>query len=281
MGVTLPPLTIQFTEQTVVINAREPWLHGCLEQHLQSCLGKSAYIAATFGLSEEDGVFDYWRDDLLCIQTRNRGELLEPLMQEMITRLIAPAGEQLIVHAGAVALEEQGILLCGGSGCGKSTLTALLVANGFDYLTDEVVAIAPSLDVMEGFARSIVLKAGSDIVWQELERRPHSIRSLSLPNGVTWLAPHDLGTGSVRHQVQLSFILFIRYQRGANLEITPLSPAESSFQLLQQLANARNLPRLGLSQVSALAQQTPAYRASYGHAADLIRWLRDRVKDAG
>jgi len=272
---------VQFADQSVVIDAREPWLRRCLEQHLRSCLGETQNVAAAFTLFEKVGVFEYWRDGLLCMQSNDAGDLLDPLMQDMLTRLIAPASQQLMLHAGAVALEGQGILLCGGTGCGKSTLTALLAADGFDYLTDEVVAIPLSLDVMGGFARSIVLKADPDTLWQTLAGRRHAPQTLSLPNGTTWLAPHGLGAGSVRRQVLPGLILFIRYLAGAPFEASALSPAESGFQLMQQLANARNLPRHGLSLVSVLAQRAPAYQVTYGQAADLIRWLRASVTHAG
>lgn len=60
-----------------------------------------------------------------------------PLMQ-MMRRL-----GRFPVHAGCVAREGRGVLLAGTSGSGKSTLTAALVRDGWDFLSDDMVFIAP------------------------------------------------------------------------------------------------------------------------------------------
>ncbi len=59
-----------------------------------------------------------------------------PLMQVML-RL-----GRFSLHAGCVAREGRGVLLAGTSGSGKSTLTAAMVADGWDYLTDDMVFLA-------------------------------------------------------------------------------------------------------------------------------------------
>jgi len=46
------------------------------------------------------------------------------------------------LHAGCVARDGRGVLLAGMSGSGKSTLTAALVADGWDFLTDDMVFVA-------------------------------------------------------------------------------------------------------------------------------------------
>lgn len=46
------------------------------------------------------------------------------------------------LHAGCVAREGRGVLLAGPSGSGKSTLTASLVADGWDFLSDDMVLVA-------------------------------------------------------------------------------------------------------------------------------------------
>ena len=46
------------------------------------------------------------------------------------------------LHAACVAREGRGVLIAGMSGLGKSTLTATLVAEGWDFLTDDMVFIA-------------------------------------------------------------------------------------------------------------------------------------------
>jgi hypothetical protein len=59
-----------------------------------------------------------------------------PLMEVMKRKGLFP------LHAGCVAREGRGVLLVGMSGSGKSTLTAALVADGWDFLTDDMVFVA-------------------------------------------------------------------------------------------------------------------------------------------
>ena len=52
----------------------------------------------------------------------------------------------LMFHAGAVALDGHAIGFMGQNGAGKSTLTSMLVSDGADLITDDVLAIAHSDD---------------------------------------------------------------------------------------------------------------------------------------
>ena len=67
----------------------------------------------------------------------------------------------LLLHAGAVARGDDVVVIAGASGRGKSTLTAALVRDGFDYLTDELVAIDPTELVARAYAKPIDLDQAS------------------------------------------------------------------------------------------------------------------------
>lgn len=54
-----------------------------------------------------------------------------------------PDADRLYIHASAVALDGQGVLICGASGTGKSTLALQLMALGAELIADDGVHVDP------------------------------------------------------------------------------------------------------------------------------------------
>jgi hypothetical protein len=82
----------------------------------------------------------------------------------------------LVLHAGAVAVNGEGVLFCGPSGAGKSSLVAALCASGYPLITDDVCLLhrGPSgrpmvspdgrrLKLWADAIENLPLSAGSDI----------------------------------------------------------------------------------------------------------------------
>jgi len=67
--------------------------------------------------------------------------------------MLARSREFLIVHAGALRHHGQGILIVGPPFAGKTTLTLALAAEGLDYLSDDVGALARSDGRLHPFRR--------------------------------------------------------------------------------------------------------------------------------
>jgi hypothetical protein len=274
------PINLQFANQTVSITI--PATSGeCLPKHLRrhfaGCLVEQDVArTAVFRLEmPQNKQWQLWQDDILCREAESVTFLFEPLMQAVLEQLITSAHNHLVLHAGCVTLAEQGILLCGNSGSGKSTLTAHLVQKGFDYLSDEAVAVDLSLASLQGFARSLVLKAGSEFIWRN--RRADN-DALPLPHGITWVTPKYLG-GKICTLATPTLLLFPRYEPEQDLTIMPLSPGETAFALFKNLVNARNLPEQGFRLTAELARRTPGYRVTYGDGTAVADWLRARLSE--
>ena len=268
-------LRCQFGDLAVDITCSDTAVYHMLHHHFQYCLTTTTLPLAHYHLEQTATNWQLHLDQTILHKATMPLALFEPLLQDALQRLIAPQQQHLIFHAGSVSLAEQGVILCGQTGTGKSTLVAQLILSGFTYLTDEVVACSLGTSDFSGFARPLVLKSGSKFLWQDAAAHEDV---LLLPDGVTWLAPTFLGNGSVRYQTTPKLLIFPHYEANHLLEIRPLSPAESAFQLMQHLVNARNLPQHGLPTVKRLAQTIPAYDIYFSDGLAVVAWIRQQLE---
>jgi len=88
-----------------------------------------------------------------------------PLMEVMKRRGRFP------LHAGCVARDGRGVLLAGTSGAGKSTLTAALVADGWDFLSDDTVFVARSAEAIMAWGFSDEIDCSDDTAGMLAELR--------------------------------------------------------------------------------------------------------------
>jgi hypothetical protein len=83
------------------------------------------------------------------------------VLRELNARAIVATRDVHLMHAGAVERDGRVMVIPGVSGDGKSTLTAALVAAGFSYLTDELVAIEPATGFVRPYPKPLDLDRNS------------------------------------------------------------------------------------------------------------------------
>lgn len=178
----------------------------------------------------------------------------------------------LIFHAAAVARGSCGVLLPGAIGAGKTTLTAWLAAQGWNYLSDELVCVPLGSTTGQAFTRPLSLRpqgldalrsigfaAKAVLLAQE---RPGAGDNILLPASM-------LGNGQPQSCAALAAIVFPHFVAGAQLICARLSAATAGLALMECLINARNLPQHGFGEIARLARALPAYSLTYGDFAQL------------
>jgi len=128
---------------------------------------------------------------------------------------------------------------------------------------------------MQGFSRSLVLKLGSEFIWQG---RRASNDTLPLPHHITWITPGNLGAKICLH-ASPQLLLFPQFKQNSDLHIVPMSTGQAAFALLQNLANARNLPDRGFRLTVELARNVPAYRVTYSDETAVSRWIHTQLPE--
>ncbi|MBI5824237.1 MAG: hypothetical protein HZB18_09440 [Chloroflexi bacterium] len=266
---------VHFAGNTVRFNSDHAGFLAAVDAHFKNCLGEDGPIIAEYKITTlRDSDFSVSLNGSDLFSKINFDQLLWHLMQDSITQLNGTSTTELVFHAAALAHDDNGLILCGQSGSGKSSLTAWLAANGLQYLTDEVIALPVNGGEISGFSRSMILKRGSAFIWQRWLTKTESDGFLQFSDGTAWVAPTLLNASPVRSGVRPRVLIFPRYIAGAEFQTQPLTSAETLFQLLQCLVNARNFPDHGMSATKQLAREVSAFRLNYSDIEIATQWIQ-------
>lgn len=159
-------------------------------------------VLRSYAETSASPAFDYLLDGT-GPQVLRDGELLNsvelpidmiPAFEIDLYRHLLALTPDVTLHAGAIVDESgRAIVVAGVSGAGKSTLVRGLLANGFRYLSEEMVAIRPGRRCL-GLARAlhvddpqIVAPAGYVVDDYPLRRLPSgTFRLFHLPSASIW-----------------------------------------------------------------------------------------------
>lgn len=207
-----------------------------------------------------------WQGEKKLYYGNCRYQLAYILMNEVIYHCITANDRHLALHAGAVCSENRCILLPGKSGKGKSTLTGWLIANGFQYLTDELVFLTADGHVIP-LTRPINLKVDQ---FHETWPLKEGEQNKAICSEKGSMIPHRLlnNVFSATHPL-LTDIIFPEFKPGCTMELSELSPAKSSLYLLQSHVNARNLNGHGIPELAAVIRKCRSFRLIYGSFSEL------------
>lgn len=207
-----------------------------------------------------------WDCDKQLYFGASRYQLAYILMNEVIFHCIKTNTRHHALHAGAVRRGDRCVILPGKSGNGKSTLTAWLVANGWQYLTDELVFLANDGSVSP-WTRPINLKVNEKHKsW--LLHGTDSGSIVSADNGS--MIPHRLinAAFSVGHP-RVTDIIYPEFREGVEGCFKEVSPAKCALYLMQSHVNARNLDGHGIADISSIVRRCRSYRLIYDNFAAL------------
>ena len=210
-----------------------------------------------------------YRDDGLMLTNNDDAQIAEFLLGQVSYHLADKSRGGLVLHAGALAWQGQGVLVAGGIGVGKTTLTAWLVSRGLDYLTDEMVFMPNDSDRLNAFERPLNCKSPSRLVLQPYFDFGAHTGSIYRAPSADLIPPLVLRPSNVLSTPHLRLMLFPQYAPNIECDIQPLSKAQTGMALMQTCLNARNLPEQVLVQAARLAQVAPAYRLRYSSFAQI------------
>jgi hypothetical protein len=125
------------------------------------------------------------------------------------------------VHAGCVALDGCGVLLCGDSGAGKSSLSYACARAGWTYVSDDASFLlnGGSTRMVMGDCHRVRLRPSASELFPEMDGLEITPRAAGKPS-------IEMSTASMRHMVcapsvQVDFMVFLNRRTGGPPELVP------------------------------------------------------------
>jgi len=189
------------------------------------------------------------------------GDLIYHLTDRIVFHVADRANETHCLHAAAVASNANALVIPASSGDGKSSLTTWLVANGFAYITDELILVNEAQQI-HGIARPIQIKSHGVDAIEHLLDKPTMMRKGKYANAL----PVEALGGTVSEQQlhNLRLFIFPHYKDQSGYSFAQLSSADAGMRLMANHVNARNLEGHGFREMMAIIRRTPCYSLEYG-----------------
>ena len=198
-----------------------------------------------------------------CVEYGSLADTVERLRYEVVLRLIQARSDLIWLHAGAAAYRCSSVIILGPWGRGKSTLVTSLYANGWSYLSDDIVPLDPNSG--RAFAFPLTPMVREDPGGEELPLE----RLSDLRKTEVLLLPERVS----RDPVPIRTVVFPVYRRGCHTELLPCSPATAALELLKNCLNFPSHREAAVRYVCDLVRKVPAFRLCYSDgrlAAELI-----------
>lgn len=241
----------------------------------------SADIGELTALLEVHSTGSNWliRDTSTAAETIavNAGDLAYFLSDRIIYHLIKNNNVGHCLHAACVARGDKAIIMPGVSGAGKSSLTCWFLANGFDYVSDELVILLEA-DYLKAIPRPLQIKhSGIDVI-KSLKDSVSTVADVVEGGVANSYAPNFFGSQmSQSSKLELTLILFPHYLSTANYSFELISKASAAKSMMGSHVNARSLSGHGFHAISTIAKTTPAYQLVYGGYEYLESKLLDEI----
>lgn len=265
------PLTLTLGTVRIAIYASNQDLRQRLSSLFSQPFESIEAQAEIFHVTEMAGLSCVFHNgiNVICCE---RDELAPSFKAYLTEQIVMARLPNVLFHAACVEREGKLILISGRPGAGKTTLTAHLLHKGFQYHSDDIVALAPS-GFVEGlpFAPTVKLDKSNlvESIWPDLKDATIHIR----PDGkrVRYLnAARASGAG----KCNVGWIIFIDRNPDRPAGLKPLARLEAFRRLVEGSYSADNrLPIAAFGAIRKILTGSDLFELSYSNAADAADML--------
>lgn len=205
------------------------------------------------------------------------------LIEFAVFTLAARAQQLVSLHGACIGRGGRGLLLMGPSGAGKSTLALLSLLQGFDFVSEDSVFVAPDTMLATGVANFLHVRADS-LRWVERTRDVAAIRASPVIRRRSGVRKFEVDLRQGAHRLaatplEIGAIVFLSAEKaGRGPLLRPLAKSSMGRRLLETQAYAANQPewprfRKRISDLDAFELRRGAHPLE---AIDMLRSLVER-----
>lgn len=174
----------------------------------------------------------------------------------------------LLLHAGVVACQGNGLIFPASSGNGKSSLTLALLLQDYSYLSDELAVIDPATGELSAFPKPFSLKNPRlfpQVIYSKdtwLGPEPSTLAGISsnAAKPVWYIHADDLKPHIThRGTVPIRYIIFPKYEPTSSPQLEPLTAGQAMRHLLDHCVNFTMLGQGGLSLLARLVAEAQCF----------------------
>jgi hypothetical protein len=256
-------LYVGFGGKYVAVNSNAAEVLAGLERTYREMLApEAAGTVVRLEVEVLDGKYHIRGNGTVRMENDSLANTLHGLKHEVARHLIQARPDLLWFHAGAAACQGRAAMIAGAWGRGKSTLVTILYANGWTYLSDDIVA----LDLTSGKVLPFPLTPAAR---EDPGRETPVHRVPELPKPEMELKPETV----CREAMPVGTLIFPHYNRRSPTVISACSPATAAGELLQNCLNFTSHRETAVRYLCDLVMRVSAFRLSFSNAnlgAELI-----------
>jgi hypothetical protein len=221
-----------------------------------------ADVHARFAITETNAGVRITKDDGLLVEGIGIAIAIEILDAQMRMTIATAAPEVVFVHAGAVAVNDEAIVLPGKSFAGKTTLVLELIRRGAAYLSDEY-AVFDGMGLVHPYPKPLSV-------------RPRGATYFDQPIATDTSAA-TLGAATAVGPLPLACVVATNYRPGAMWAPRSRTPAQGALILLANALAARTDTERVLSVVRRAATRATVLEGDRGDAGEVAAELISRL----
>jgi hypothetical protein len=233
----------------------------------QACLeGKPGPARDVFTLARQatsnTASVSVYRNDQAILHAAPADLAIAHLVWHVNRGVVEEAGKRLLLHAAAAERDGKVVLVAGPEGSGKSTLVAALVRVGFQYVTDETVAVELPATTIAPYPKPIALDRGS------LRALGNLIPAASALEGASeqlLVPPQAIRPHAIAEAGKVPRLLVLpSYRPGSKTAARPIARAEAAVALAEQAFNFRAYGSGRLDAITAVVRACDCYQLDVG-----------------